>query len=651
MRMTSLKIQNFRCCKDVTLKIDSLHALVGANNAGKSTILKALDLLFNPSTTKVSEESFWHKDISQGIWIEGRFVSLTDTEQSTLKGYLMPDGSFELGRSITLGSDKDEDSDSDGGYDKMTITPYYKGTQPQYEWLNDGKINGDAIKKWLKEPEKLDIRGASFVDFLGSKKGVGDWKTKAKEFAKEHLKTEEYEFTWIKNPKGYPSVLKAVLPHFELIPAVREAADESKVLKTNPFGRLISHVIETIELSLKEDITSKLRETTRRLNREADKERLEGVTVIEESMKKFLAEVMPADLEIEFQAPTVETLLSTPKIFIDDGFRGTIDGKGHGLQRAVIFSILRTYAELMTRAKSGADRRSLFLAVEEPELYMHPTAQRMVRTVFKSIAKSGDQIVFSTHSPLLVDVADFDEIIRVASSSGEEKSAGVHVFQLTMDAMLEDFAVMYPKAKNVTAGSIRESYSHAYTPTRNEGFFAKQVMLVEGTTESYCLPIYARTMKQELDILGIAVIDCGGKESIDRLYRIFHELGIPCYVLFDYDDGNKDALEASKELLRFMQHPTDKLTENTHTDHFSCFHIKWEHSLGEEVPNHDKLTSEASKYLGRSGKPLIARYIAMKLAGQTPPFVPPTIKKILENAISVKHRGTCLKKKPQPAGK
>ncbi len=102
---------------------------------------------------------------------------------------------------------------------------------------------------------------------------------------------------------------------------------------------------------------------------------------------------MPADLEIEFQAPTVEVLLTTPKVYVDDGFRGGIDGKGHGLQRAVIFSILRAYAKLVTQ-REGKAKRTLILGVEEPELYMHPTALRTIRQVLRTIADGDDQVLF-----------------------------------------------------------------------------------------------------------------------------------------------------------------------------------------------------------------------------------------------------------------
>ena len=57
MKLKWVHIRNYRSCRDVRIDIGSMQALVGANNAGKSSIIRALDFLFNPSTTKVDEET------------------------------------------------------------------------------------------------------------------------------------------------------------------------------------------------------------------------------------------------------------------------------------------------------------------------------------------------------------------------------------------------------------------------------------------------------------------------------------------------------------------------------------------------------------------------------------------------------------------
>ena len=105
MKLKTLRILNFRCFEALEIEIDSMHALVGANNAGKSTILKALDFLFNPSTKKINEESFCGRQASVPIEIEGIFYELTAEETTLLQPYLRSDGIFHFKRTADLVAD------------------------------------------------------------------------------------------------------------------------------------------------------------------------------------------------------------------------------------------------------------------------------------------------------------------------------------------------------------------------------------------------------------------------------------------------------------------------------------------------------------------------------------------------------------------
>jgi predicted ATP-dependent endonuclease of OLD family len=333
--------------------------------------------------------------------------------------------------------------------------------------------------------------------------------------------------------------------------------------------------------------------------------------------------------------------------------KGSVEGKGHGMQRAVIFSILRAYAKLVTTRADKA-KRTLILGVEEPELYMHPTAQRTIRRVFRDIADGGDQVLFSTHSPLMVDVTYFDEIIRMQATEPTDKGIAISAcpkpHQLPVQTLIDNLVAHHKDLEGkISPQSMRERYSHAYTASRNEGFFAKRVILVEGQTEVYALPIYAGAMGKDLDALGVAVVECGGKQQMDRLYRVFNELGIVCYPVFDYDKGNNKSgvRKASDELLALFNRPDiiDPTTAQV-TDSFACFSVKWETDLKPEIAEYEKLVAEAKEFFGLddTGKPLVARYIAVKLTQETLPVVPPTIKTIIEKALAAKHAGTCLKK-------
>lgn len=648
MQLTELRIRNFQCFESISFRIGPMHAIVGANNAGKSTILRALDFLFNASAKKINTESFYHQDIGRRIEIEAIFTSLNQAENELLEPYLRPDGSFQLMRTAHV-EQKDPDAEGADEVD-IEIAAHYCKPLPKIEWLNPTVIDTKTVTDWWKVRDSLVYKKVSFAEVLGGvKPSVAMWKECAEKFAKDHLGEEDYYDDWVPNPKGYSNVLKAALPHFELIPAVRDATDESKVLKTNPFGRLIYEVLRTMDAGLRAEIETALRATTVRLNRSDQGGRAARIEEVEVSIKGHLAEMMPADLELEFQAPTVEVLLTTPKIYIDDGYRGSVENKGHGLQRAVIFAILRAYARFVTN-KPDRPKRTFILGVEEPELYMHPTAQRTIRRVLRAIADQGDQVLFSTHSPLLVDVTNFDEIIRVQAPEPVKGRFAVGTtpssFQLTIESLVKDLVQRFPNLEGkASAESLRERYGHAYTASRNEGFFAKKVVLVEGLTEAYSPPIYAEFLGVDLNAQGIAVVECGGKGQMDRLFRVFNELGITCFVIFDYDGGNNEpGLRRDTELLcglvkRDIKGDPSKVEV---TDRYACFPVKWEVDLKKEIADYDKLIAQGYKLLGTSdSKPLIARYVAHVLTKEKK-SVPPSIEEIVKGIANAVHSGSCL---------
>ena len=252
-----------------------------------------------------------------------------------------------------------------------------------------------------------------------------------------------------------------------------------------------------------------------------------------------------------------------------------------------------------------------------------------------------------------MDVAYFDEIIRLESrvkKEGDKKITCSEAWQLPMQKMIDDVEARFPKFKGkVSPQSMRDRYSHAYNPRRNEGFFASKIILVEGLTEEYSLPIYADAIADcAFDPQNVSVVECNGKGMMDRLYRIFNELHIPCYLLLDFDSGNgdKNIIDKSKELLVLCGEAPNEPNAVLIADGVACFQHNWEADLRAETPDIDALTAAAGKDLGGDvGKPLLARYIARKLIAQTPPVVPPTLQKIIQKAVAIAWKKSCI----QPA--
>ncbi|HDN73390.1 MAG TPA: DUF2813 domain-containing protein, partial [Archaeoglobus sp.] len=357
--------------------------------------------------------------------------------------------------------------------------------------------------------------------------------------------------------------------------------------------------------------------------------------------------------EINVPLPNFENLFENVQLYVDDGVRTSVEEKGHGLQRSVIFAILRTYAKFIRSKSEKEKERSIIFAIEEPELYLHPLAQRVMMEVLRDISKEADhQIIYTTHSSTFVDIAHFDEIclMRREQINGQWKST---VTQLSMEDMIRDLKIRHPKT-NPTPESMREWYSHACKSARSEGFFARKVVIVEGPTEEYAFPIYSKALGYDMDKEGVAVISSEGKGQIDRLYRLFNEFKIPCYIIFDIDKNNRDqnTRKLSKELLNLMGWEGKEIPPVIIERKFAAFGEKFEETMKKEIADYSSLEERAKDFLGitKENKPLLARYIAKKLVekgeneGNPAKYVPPTIKKIIKRIKEVIWEGSILRK-------
>ncbi len=128
------------------------------------------------------------------------------------------------------------------------------------------------------------------------------------------------------------------------------------------------------------------------------------------------------------------------------------------------------------------------------------------------------------------------------------------------------------------------------TPWMSEGFFADVAVLVEGEDDRAAILGMASLMGLDLESAGFSIIPCCGKASLDRPAAIFRELGIPVYVVWDGDKGDKDANPADNHrLLRLVGEPVEDWPSFV-KDKCACFSVNLETTLREELSpeNFDK---------------------------------------------------------------
>ena len=96
MRLKWVSIQNFRCIHERTVNLRDYTSLIGPNNAGKSSLLRAIQLLLDPEEKPEPEE--WRKGFEhEPIVLEGCFEELQSWEKA-LPGLssLICDGEIRL---------------------------------------------------------------------------------------------------------------------------------------------------------------------------------------------------------------------------------------------------------------------------------------------------------------------------------------------------------------------------------------------------------------------------------------------------------------------------------------------------------------------------------------------------------------------------
>ncbi len=250
---------------------------------------------------------------------------------------------------------------------------------------------------------------------------------------------------------------------------------------------------------------------------------------------------------------------------------------GMGIQASISIAVLKAYSELKLKNETP-------IFIDEPELYLHPQAQRNFYKILRELADKGTQLFITTHSPNFLSVEYFDEIFVVRKS----KEKGTYINNANVDEFIEDFKVRYDR--DTTKEDILIRYKNAYentgdTQKANEAFFAKKIILVEGQSEVLILPCFFDLAEFDYIKEGISIVRCGNKAGIDRFYRLYVEFGIPCYVIFDGDvhlkgtNGDKDNIQKNRTILNLFDIDSDYPDGHAH-DLFLGFKDVFEKELG-----------------------------------------------------------------------
>ena len=142
-------------------------------------------------------------------------------------------------------------------------------------------------------------------------------------------------------------------------------------------------------------------------------ERLE--TNVQQQLHKFLPSVKKVKIVAQRRQNSYASRFRTPELIIDDGSATPLEAKGDGIKSLAAISLLRA-------SQTGSEAGNLVIAIEEPELHLHPGAIRELATVIQEMARV-HQVIITTHSPLLVTRNRINTNIIVSKSQARPASS------------------------------------------------------------------------------------------------------------------------------------------------------------------------------------------------------------------------------------
>lgn len=536
MRLASLYVQNYKSIVDSgDIRIERFQAFVGENNAGKSNILHAIDVFLSPGAGGVQESHYYDKSIP--IIITCTFTELNVVERKTLRMYLLGD-KLILQKQITF--------QMEGRSNKAKPVAEYHGylAQPKDWWLSiDAILDREGNRpNWAEIAEEHGL--VAYATGLDGRINRQSYENGVRRYIEEN---EAIEFN---EPKlgetqalGLQPVLLDKLPTFYLLPAITDYSNEiDRRSTTTVFRRLMGDLADRIIQTDKryQEVLDSLHRFSRLFNPKSPAEvkdgiaRLEILDTIEKTLQSNIAQLIPGiqsvQLRVDIEEPK-DLFSRGVSLKIDDGVMTEVIEKGHGMQRCVIFGLLNTLIrsqrnQLFDLPPENQDIRPIILAIEEPELYIHPQLQRLIYRTLSEFSKT-DQVIFSSHSPAFVDIGNYSCIGVVRK---ETVVVGTKVLQCTPGLL--------------GAPDDRKGYKllKSFGLEQNQMFFANRIILVEGEQDFIAIVAAGRKAGwfEYPEELGYSIVVAGCKDEIPKFQQLLNAFGFTYTVLLEKDSRDEN---------------------------------------------------------------------------------------------------------------
>ena len=358
----AIRIDGFRGLKDFKMSLSETTVLTGMNNVGKTSVLKALQLLFGNSSFLAAEDLHIDKnDKSNYIIVDAKIIAIDEEGKRT--------ANFSDAWEIAFGA----------ANIKLDVEEYaYVPLRAKYTFQTlQNSFNRDiqVLNEW-------ESAGVAWQDLKGKK-----------------------------------STIKGECFQYHYLDAKRDIQDDIKS-RTSYLGKMLGDVVSNYD---PEDV-AELEQKISSLNAEAI-DKSEVLKKIQESLKGIDA-TMDSSGKV-YVSPFAKKLRDLNKSLTihygteDNSF--TMDYHGMGTRSWSSMLSFKAFVKQMSDSKNSDEEAFLpIIAIEEPESHLHPNAQKQL---YRQMNDMPGIKIISTHSPYVAACAELSEL-RGLYKSGEKTICG-----------------------------------------------------------------------------------------------------------------------------------------------------------------------------------------------------------------------------------
>jgi predicted ATP-dependent endonuclease of OLD family len=376
--LKKIYLTNFRGYKDRTeIEIDNLNVIVGKNDSGKSTIIKALDYFLN----NLNNDS---KPTSEDCYRDENNNSNSFVIECVFDGFLEKKVVIDETNEILL---KEE---------------FLLNSENLLHLIINFDFSGSKIKKTYSL--KCDFPVEIDKDLIHKKLNDLEQITKEKELtpknnAKLHeLRKAIYESYDLTNKEDFEisideakyKKLSEYLPQFFAFYCDRQNSEKDPEI-TDAAKNIIKKILETQKQKYKE-----LERLTRELKDEMSILGKEVISTLQENFPEYQNENLDMDFAVD-----MSKIFSQGKVSTNGAVN--FNNRGSGFRRLLLFSFFLNVA----KSKKDENKNTIY-ALEEPEISQHPDNQRLIVDMINGLA-SQSQVLITTHSPGIVKLTNIEK--------------------------------------------------------------------------------------------------------------------------------------------------------------------------------------------------------------------------------------------------